>query len=214
MAKQSSRISLYIKNEFKQELKIKAAKDNVSISQIAGQFLQNWNLGAMDFTYYKDRSKLPEISGIYFIISNNTIRYIGCSANLKKRFHSVSHHRHEIFSDLDNPIIHWIAVDNSELKDLESVLVETIKPEINNKQLWHFGKHAAVRINAHLLCRLAEYKKLTGIPVSAIVKIAVEQYLDKQIQDEQVQEMSSMLRDLRGSIELVDELREILKGNS
>lgn len=189
MTKQSSRISLYIKNEFKQELKIKAAKDNVSISQVAGQFLQNWNLGAMGFTYYKDRLKLPEISGIYFVISDNVIRYIGCSTNLRKRFYGACHHRHEVFSNLDSPIIHWIAIDDSELKDLESTLIETINPEINNQKLWHLGKDAAIRIETQLLNKLIEYRKETGMPISTVVKIAVEQYLDP---DKQTQNVSSL----------------------
>lgn len=207
MTKQSSRISLYIKNEFKQELKIKAAKDDVSISQIAGQFLQNWNLGAMGFTYYKDRLKLPEISGIYFVISDNIIRYIGCSTNLRKRFYGTCHHRHEIFNNLDSPIIHWIAIDDSELKDLESILIETINPEINNQKLWHFGKDAAIRIETRLLNKLMEHREKTGMPISTAVKIAVEQYLDP---DGRTQ-ISSLFQQLEENPNLVDQLRKILE---
>ncbi len=126
-----SKISLYIKDDFKKELKIKAAKDDISISKAARYFLENWNFGAMGFTEYKNRIALPEISGIYFIISNNTVKYIGRSVNIRRRFCGLSHHKHELFETLIDPVIHWIFIKVDELADIENSFIEIIDPEYN-----------------------------------------------------------------------------------
>jgi hypothetical protein len=109
----TSTMQLYIKNDLKRELKIKAASDGVSISEVARHYLTNWKFGLFGYVKFEDKNKLPKLPGIYFVISNNKVEYIGRSDNIRARFYS--HHREVDFEKLTDPVIHWMHVN----EDLE-----------------------------------------------------------------------------------------------
>jgi uncharacterized protein (UPF0297 family) len=125
----ASTIQLYIKNDLKRELKIKAASDGVSISEVARHYLTNWKFGLFGYVKLEDKNKLPKLPVIYFVISNNgKVEYIGRSNNARTRFRN--HHRKEDFEKLVNPTIHWIHMDE-DLIETERLFIEIVSPDMN-----------------------------------------------------------------------------------
>jgi hypothetical protein len=67
-------------------------------------------LPSLELHQYRD---LPNISGVYIIISGKKVQYIGRASNISRRF--PSHHRMSQFLSMPNPKIYWIAVEEKTL---------------------------------------------------------------------------------------------------
>lgn len=86
------------------------------------------NLPSVPFENFRD---LPAESGIYFVLGeNNTILYIGQSANLKKRF-AGQHHRLAALRDHSAQRIHYLACDGSITLELETDAISHFSPSLN-----------------------------------------------------------------------------------
>lgn len=83
----------------------------------------------------KKRSKLPHISGIYFVIdAPGTIQYIGRSADLKYRW--LSHHRYLELKAMKGIRVAWMEINDSRLlPEIELILIRYFCPPLNNRGL-------------------------------------------------------------------------------
>ena len=86
----------------------------------------------------QDKDDLPEESGIYFVIDESKIYYIGMSKNLQNRWYS--HHRQDDFDKIPNLSIAYInCLPVSYLISIERTLIQHFIPKLNkqNNPLWN-----------------------------------------------------------------------------
>ena len=78
----------------------------------------------------EDKDDLPEESGIYFIIDQSNLYYIGMSLNLQKRWYN--HHKQKELDSLPNLSISYLdCLPKHYLKNIESALIEHFQPKLN-----------------------------------------------------------------------------------
>jgi GIY-YIG catalytic domain len=85
-----------------------------------------------------DRRSLPQCQAIYFVIDEDSILYIGRTANLAERW--IAHHR---FNQLEtNPRIAWLECSNEDLlPELERALIKHFSPLLNGTDVvWETKK--------------------------------------------------------------------------
>lgn len=98
---------------------------------------------------------LPRFSGIYFVLENSEVIYIGRSQNLQRRW--LNHHKMKEFSARPAQLkIAWLECDAAILATLESTFIELFKPELNKafggvtkstwQSKWKSGKTKTVRV--------------------------------------------------------------------
>jgi len=85
----------------------------------------------------KDTNDLPSLAGVYFIIKNNIIYYIGESIHIKKR---VKEHR-QLLKLLEPNIHYYLISEEKKRKRLEQDLITRYNPGLNltNKKTSNFG---------------------------------------------------------------------------
>ncbi len=97
-----------------------------------GQLLDIKNLRPFDFNSVsiEERDDLPESSGIYFVIDESKIYYIGMSTNINKRW--FSHHKQNQLDSISNLKISYIdCLPKHYLKNIESTLIRHFRPCLN-----------------------------------------------------------------------------------
>lgn len=78
----------------------------------------------------EDRDNLPEEPGVYFVIDEFNIYYIGMSSNIQKRWYS--HHKQPYLNSLANIKISYLdCLPKHYLKNIESTLINHFKPSLN-----------------------------------------------------------------------------------
>ena len=81
--------------------------------------------------------KLPQSQGIYFVISEKQVLYIGYSLNFRKRWRN--HHRYqELVKQFTDIKVSWLVVKDvsaSFLRDLESLCIDFWKPVVNSTKI-------------------------------------------------------------------------------
>ena len=97
----------------------------VNLEEINPQFLPS--------IFVLQRSELPKISWIYFVLSKNgKVNYIGRTNNLKKRWQV--HHILDQFKEDVEAKIAWLEVsDRSLLPEIEKALIKWFKPSLNRR---------------------------------------------------------------------------------
>jgi hypothetical protein len=105
-------------------------KDIVTQTDIDIERLDPFSLPSVSFD---ERDELPEVSGIYFAISQaKTILYIGKASSIRKRW--TSHHRFEELKPYKEVRIAWftyITQDDEQLTELEKDCICHFKPSLN-----------------------------------------------------------------------------------
>lgn len=74
---------------------------------------------------------LPPTSGLYLIMSEGTIYYVGKSSNLLGRWTSTNHHRYFQCATLKEPILYFCKFPAEDVSDLESLAISKYNPEWN-----------------------------------------------------------------------------------
>lgn len=91
-----------------------------------------------------NRSYLPTSSGIYFCCSNEVIVYIGSTSSVlgfRGRWNKESHHVYKKFANCENPVIHYLEVEEKSVADTELIrlcekyLIRVWQPRFNGKRL-------------------------------------------------------------------------------
>ncbi len=78
----------------------------------------------------RDKDELPEEAGIYFVIDESKIYYIGMSKNLQDRWYS--HHRQDAFDKVPNLSIAYInSLPVNYLISIEKTLIQHFTPKLN-----------------------------------------------------------------------------------
>lgn len=77
----------------------------------------------------KRKEMLPENSGIYFVVQENNILYIGKATNIKKRW--MGHHRYSQLEKLNRkkPVkLYYYEAKEAFITELEKLLIEKHRP--------------------------------------------------------------------------------------
>ena len=78
----------------------------------------------------QNKDDLPEEAGIYFVIDESKVYYIGMSQNLQQRWYS--HHRQPDFDEIPNLLIAYIGgLPASYLRSIEATLIQHFTPKLN-----------------------------------------------------------------------------------
>ena len=110
----------------------------------------NINPLSLPYVFLSEKSKLPETSGVYFVITpSNRIIYIGSSSNLRKRW--CGHNRLKDFDDYRYVKITWLEVKGQGWEILESYLINKFCPILNKHGMpWSVNKYIDERLSLHL----------------------------------------------------------------
>jgi hypothetical protein len=119
-----------------------------------------------------DKSTLPAIPAIYFVVEDSTILYVGSTLNLKQRWQS--HHKYEtIVKDYPEAKIHFYFIDNLDtLRSLETFFINELSPILNSDRVFVVSK------NCHKL--IAKKTKRINVTVSDETYEELSLLADKQ----------------------------------
>lgn len=97
------------------------------------------------FVILDKRRFLPKCSGVYFIVSDDRIFYIGKSVDIRSRVVH-GHHKFNQFVELSNPSIFWVEAPKDKLSDLERKYIRQFAPPLNDAN--HFSVRLTPSIGA------------------------------------------------------------------
>ena len=111
-----------------------------------------------------ERSQLPATPCIYLVLSQSgEILYVGRSVNLQQRLRT-GHHRYSEFLGVGAHRVAWFACDAIELENIESQLIDLLKPKLNNQPHSDYpGK---------VVSRLADYRKRKGLSQDELARLS------------------------------------------
>ncbi|HEY9297509.1 MAG TPA: GIY-YIG nuclease family protein [Phormidium sp.] len=92
-----------------------------------------------------DKSTLPAIPAIYFVVEESTILYVGSTLNLKQRWYT--HHKYEvIIKDYLEARIHFYYIDNLDtLRSLETFFINELTPVLNSTKIFKSSNSISLR---------------------------------------------------------------------
>jgi predicted GIY-YIG superfamily endonuclease len=120
------------------------------------------SLNSLPSTMYQERSKLPSLMGIYFVVEEDRVIYIGASRNLRNRLNS-----HDKGKYFNNCRIFYLALDvNEPLFQVEKAFIQHHKPQRNSAHAGHV-KPLSPPIDGILLSR-KEAAEMLDLSVSTL----------------------------------------------
>jgi len=78
---------------------------------------------------FAQRKHLPRVSGIYLLVRDDEVIYVGKSSNLRVRWQN--HHKEAQIKDPENVEIFYFFADNQMLDSIESALIGWFNPDLN-----------------------------------------------------------------------------------
>lgn len=81
----------------------------------------------------QNRAYLPNAGGVYFVLENKLILYIGQTGNLQNRWKS--HHRFPQLNGKKEVLISWIQCEQPERLRLEQDLIKLYSPLLNRQKI-------------------------------------------------------------------------------
>lgn len=153
------------------------------------------NLATAPRVAIAQKAALPKASGVYVVLSGDTVVYVGASVNIRARWGS--HHRISEIKHLSNVSICYFEMPIDDAARLEQLLITQLQPLLNSPTASSYPLHApkgrsahSVKINISWTLRSeaalqAVYQQMraAGIPceragkpnVTAIIQYALEQ---------------------------------------
>ncbi|NEQ51287.1 MAG: GIY-YIG nuclease family protein [Leptolyngbya sp. SIO3F4] len=124
-----------------------------------------------------DRSKLPRKPGVYAVIKQRKIYYIGMSTNLNQRWCGKSHHRFLQAQNLRYPSLHYVLLPRDEARALEKFLIAKYNPPWNYSKVPELRKisrwrRALIMAACLLVLFISSRSLLLGV-AAAIVVVAL-----------------------------------------
>jgi excinuclease UvrABC nuclease subunit len=129
-----------------------------------------------------ERKNLPSLKGLYFVLGDGEIVYIGMTANFNKRF--AQHHRLKSFITTKDVKIAWLQTDSEDLFSLEKEAISFFNPKLNGKRTAtddESGTYLTVKLPADLR-REARLKSAdTGVTLSFVIRKAIEAWVKEPV---------------------------------
>lgn len=115
-----------------------------------------------------EKGKLPETPGVYFVMIDDVVLYIGKAINLRSRWKS--HHIYPIVSVMDDVRICWEELDEAVLLSYEAKWINYYRPPLNR----FIPKFLGIPITPVSLLAVAVYMMLGFMGVVLITKTDVD----------------------------------------
>lgn len=93
-----------------------------------------------DSVHLDERNRLPQASGVYAVIKQRKIYYIGVSTNLNRRWSGKSHHRFPQADKLGRPKLHYLLLPKQDARTLEKLLIVRYDPPWNYSKVPELNK--------------------------------------------------------------------------
>lgn len=93
--------------------------------------IEEINIQLLPSVSLENRNDLPQTFGVYFVVSNAEILYVGASANVRSRW--VGHNKIKELAEFTNVKIAWVELTNStDVIELERRAIEFYSPRMNS----------------------------------------------------------------------------------
>lgn len=143
--------------------------------------MQTVNPLALPWTPLKWKNALPGCCGIYFVLSEGKVIYIGRSKSISRRW--LNHHRYEMIAAYPDVRIAWMEVsDEFLLREIENALIQYFDPPLNQKMpigdgvKRHLREHRVeVRLNDLEMEKLRAYSESKGQPITECIRDWIKQ---------------------------------------
>jgi DNA-binding transcriptional regulator YiaG len=90
----------------------------------------NVNISSLPRLPISERKKLPNSRGLYFVLSEDEIVYIGQTINFKQRW--IAHHISSYINSFQNvDIAWWQTQESADLSELENKAISFFQPKLN-----------------------------------------------------------------------------------
>lgn len=127
----------------------------------------------------EDRRSLPQTSGVYAVIKQKKIYYIGFSSNLNRRWRGTGHHRFAQADKLGRPSLHYLPLPKQDARTLEKRLISEYSPPWNYSKIPVLSKvHWLQRVLMAVTCLwvlfISSHSFILGL-MAAVVAIALFQ---------------------------------------
>lgn len=99
------------------------------------EFVSNIDPFILPAVTLPDREKLPQISGLYFVLDSEKVLYIGRSIDIKTRWASQNHHRLKqlLNRKTESILIAWLKIDDADmLPVIEKEAIDRFSPLLND----------------------------------------------------------------------------------
>lgn len=151
---------------------------NQQVSKLSIDSINPFVLPSLPLT---ERSNLPSLPGIYFVISeSNEVLYIGQSTNLMFRWHSTNHNKYRDFINLGNVRIAWLVVEEIDLLIIEGKLISIFRPPFNTAGKTHKSIREEFRFTEDLANKLRKYAYEKDLKKVDIVALALEEFFNSR----------------------------------
>jgi len=150
--------------------------------------------------YWSEKHKLPELSGIYFVIRHDeAIAYVGQALSLKSRWSGAHGVKLKISKHAGKHRIHYLGCDISDLGKCEAYFIHKYTPPLNITY---------PKIQTHELIRMAESGALSYKEALITLAKVTEEFCGNV--EKQIQESSRLEQEQRqvyqGTVQLLAEL--------
>jgi hypothetical protein len=133
----------------------------------------------------RDRHHLPDCPGLYFVISDGLVLYVGKAKSILSRWRS--HHRErQIDGEYPNARIHWERFDSSDfLLSVEAEYIRAINPRLNRTKVKKgrlcdsgFGPRIGLRFPAWHLNRLIVLSEVKMQSMAGLLQDTVQSWIE------------------------------------
>ncbi len=129
-----------------------------------------------------DRRNLPDAPAIYFVMSGDTVLYVGQSVNLRQRW--VAHHRLAQLNEHGGCRVAWMTVDDAGLLDeLEQACIEHFSPMLNSSPvLWDelATRPVTLRLTPSLVDDIKSLARTDRRPYTDWIRVQVEEVVERR----------------------------------
>lgn len=127
----------------------------------------------------EDRRELPDAAAIYFVMTGDTVLYIGQSGRVRQR--GIAHHRLAQLNEYGGCRIAWMDVsDASLLEDLEQACIAHFSPVLNGA-VQHDDERGALRVRLprELEAAVKEVARQRLVPPTIALRQLIKERLDQ-----------------------------------
>lgn len=129
----------------------------------------------------EELNNLPETSGIYFVLAEGQVLYIGQSTGIRQRWQA--HHKTQELGSYSQVRIAWLEAEYGELTEIEKAYIEQFKPSLNFMSVPRKRTQKTIYLPPALAKRLNFASVEEEREISEIVTDALEAYFKNKAKE-------------------------------
>lgn len=104
------------------------------------QLAEGLDITHLPFVLMKDKTKLPDVAGVYFVESRGVILYVGMTESSLYHRWSSHHRNNQIESQFVDPKIIYYICSEDTARDLETALIRKYNPLLQNTTIKPYSR--------------------------------------------------------------------------